>query len=142
MQNSRSTIAFYFIMLFISAVLFFSFIQQTPRKPDESRFTPIALTQPGDLDEPNTFEVLKDGRVLISERKGGIKFGISLEGAGHHKGARIPSPNTCGETGAGKSHFCVGQNILAPIAAIGVDKTHVAWRHERDLLTIWRWRKA
>ena len=43
-------------------------------KPDESRFTPVSLTQPGDLDEPNTFEVLKDGRVLISERKGDIKL--------------------------------------------------------------------
>ncbi|MES3019055.1 MAG: PQQ-dependent sugar dehydrogenase [Bacteroidota bacterium] len=43
-------------------------------KPDESRFTPVTLTQPGDLDEPNTFEVLKDGRVLISERKGDIKL--------------------------------------------------------------------
>jgi len=42
-------------------------------KPDENRFTPVTLTQPGDLDEPNTFEVLKDGRVLISERKGDIK---------------------------------------------------------------------
>lgn len=43
-------------------------------KPDESRFTPVTLTQPGDLDEPNTFEVLNDGRVLISERKGDIKL--------------------------------------------------------------------
>lgn len=43
-------------------------------KPDESRFTPVTLTQPGDLDEPNTFEVLSDGRVLISERKGDIKL--------------------------------------------------------------------
>ncbi len=54
--------------------LFFSFIQDLPKKPDQSRFTPVSLSQPGDLDEPNTFEVLKDGRVLISERKGAIKM--------------------------------------------------------------------
>ncbi|MGB4400589.1 MAG: PQQ-dependent sugar dehydrogenase [Daejeonella sp.] len=46
----------------------------TDQKPDESRFTPVTLTKPGELDEPNTFEVLSDGRVLISERKGDIKL--------------------------------------------------------------------
>ena len=51
-----------------------SFVNDDPKKPDESRFTPVTLTRPGDLDEPNTFEVLSDGRVLISERKGAIKL--------------------------------------------------------------------
>ncbi len=43
-------------------------------KPDENRFTPVTLTQPGDLDEPMNFEVLKDGRVFINERKGALKL--------------------------------------------------------------------
>ncbi|HEY4325020.1 MAG TPA: PQQ-dependent sugar dehydrogenase [Mucilaginibacter sp.] len=42
-------------------------------KPDDNRFTPVTLTQPGDLDEPMNFEVLKDGRVYINERKGVLK---------------------------------------------------------------------
>ncbi|MES2276482.1 MAG: PQQ-dependent sugar dehydrogenase [Bacteroidota bacterium] len=62
------------VLLFVTAALLFSFIQDTPKKPDESRFTPVTLTQPGDLDEPNSFEPLKDGRVFISERKGAIKL--------------------------------------------------------------------
>jgi cytochrome c len=62
------------LTLFVVAVLLFSFIGDNPKKPDESRFTPVTLTQPGELDEPNTFEVLKDGRVFISERKGAVKL--------------------------------------------------------------------
>ena len=64
----------------LSVAGLFAFIAASNRseiiqaKPDESRFSPVTLTQPGDLDEPNTFEVLKDGRVLISERKGDIKL--------------------------------------------------------------------
>jgi cytochrome c len=42
-------------------------------KPDENRFTPVALTAEGALDEPMNFEVLKDGRVYINERKGTLK---------------------------------------------------------------------
>ena len=42
-------------------------------KPDENRFTPVKLTAEGDLDEPMNFEVLKDGRVYINERKGVLK---------------------------------------------------------------------
>ncbi|PQA59754.1 PQQ-dependent sugar dehydrogenase [Siphonobacter curvatus] len=40
-------------------------------KPDESRFTPVTVVE--DLDEPMTFEVMKDGTVFIIERKGGLK---------------------------------------------------------------------
>lgn len=43
------------------------------RKPDDNRFTPVVLTQTGDFDEPMNFEVLKDGRVYINERKGTLK---------------------------------------------------------------------
>jgi len=42
-------------------------------KPDDNRFTPVALTSEGALDEPMNFEVLKDGRVYINERKGNLK---------------------------------------------------------------------
>ena len=42
-------------------------------KPDDNRFTPVALTAEGALDEPMNFEVLKDGRVYINERKGDLK---------------------------------------------------------------------
>jgi cytochrome c len=44
------------------------------KKPDDNRFTPVVLTQPGDFDEPMNFEVLKDGRVYINERKGALKL--------------------------------------------------------------------
>jgi cytochrome c len=42
-------------------------------RPDDNRFTPVALTQPGALDEPLVFEVLPNGRAFIAERKGTIK---------------------------------------------------------------------
>jgi cytochrome c len=43
------------------------------KKPDDNRFTPVVLTAMGDLDEPMNFEVLKDGKVFINERKGTLK---------------------------------------------------------------------
>ncbi|HTB24213.1 MAG TPA: PQQ-dependent sugar dehydrogenase, partial [Puia sp.] len=42
-------------------------------KPDDNRFTPVTLTSEGALDEPMNFEVLKDGKVYINERKGDLK---------------------------------------------------------------------
>ena len=74
MINNKSIIKLSAILLFTASVFLYSFVADEPKKPDESRFTPVALTEPGDLDEPNTFEVLKDGRVLISERKGALKI--------------------------------------------------------------------
>ena len=56
-------------------------------KPDDNRFTPVALTQPGALDEPMVFTVQPDGRVYIAERKGTIKVydpsigGVKVVGA-------------------------------------------------------------
>ncbi len=43
-------------------------------KPDDNRFTPVVLTSGLSLDEPMAFEVLKDERVFIIERKGGVKL--------------------------------------------------------------------
>lgn len=43
------------------------------KKPDDNRFTPVVLTQTGDFDEPMNFEVLKDGRIYVNERKGALK---------------------------------------------------------------------
>ncbi len=72
MSVKKAVILLSVVGLFAS-IAFSNRFDTSPAKPDESRFTSVALTQPGDLDEPNTFEVLKDGRVLISERKGDIK---------------------------------------------------------------------
>ena len=74
MLSYRSVIKISVIVLFSAATFLFAFTGDVPKKPDESRFTPVALTQPGDLDEPNSFEVLNDGRVFITERKGAIKL--------------------------------------------------------------------
>ena len=46
-------------------------IQDSPPKPDESRFTPVVVAE--NLDEPMVFEVLKDGSAYIIERKGALK---------------------------------------------------------------------
>ncbi len=46
--------------------------KEDTQKPDDSRFTPVVLAQ--DLDEPMVFEVMKNGNVLIVERKGGLKL--------------------------------------------------------------------
>ncbi len=45
--------------------------QDEPRKPDETRFTPVPVAE--DLDEPMAFEVLPDGTAYIIERKGNLK---------------------------------------------------------------------
>lgn len=74
MSNKSILIPSLALVLLTMAVLLFSFKGDVPEKPDESRFTPVSLTQPGELNEPNSFEVLKDGRVLISERKGAVKL--------------------------------------------------------------------
>ena len=42
-------------------------------KPDLNRFSPVVLAQ-GSLDEPMVFEVLKDGRVYIAERRGALNI--------------------------------------------------------------------
>lgn len=42
-------------------------------RPDPSRFTPVTLVQPGELDEPMAFEVLPSGKVYIIERKGALR---------------------------------------------------------------------
>ena len=58
-----------------------------PARPDANRFTPVALTQPGALDEPMVFQMLPDGRAYIIERKGTIKVydpavaGVKVVGA-------------------------------------------------------------
>jgi cytochrome c len=72
------------LSLFVFTICFFSVSckhQETAKvenpmdtvKPDDNRFTPVALTAEGALDEPMNFEVLKDGRVYINERKGDLK---------------------------------------------------------------------
>ena len=41
--------------------------------PDANRFSKVYLTEPGKLDEPMEMGFLPDGRILIVERKGGVK---------------------------------------------------------------------
>ena len=43
------------------------------QKPDDNRFTPVVLVPPGELDEPMAFDVAKNGKVYIVERKGALK---------------------------------------------------------------------
>ncbi len=66
------------ILFAATCIFFFSCSQKETaadtKKPDENRFTPVVLTQPGDFDEPLNFEVLKDGKVYINERKGALKL--------------------------------------------------------------------
>ena len=50
-----------------------NFKQGDDKKPDDNRFTPVVLTAEGDFDEPMNFEVMKDGKVFINERKGALK---------------------------------------------------------------------
>src|SRR5690606_2531344 len=45
--------------------------QDSLEKPDDNRFTKVILAQR--LEEPMQFQVLKDGRVIIAERKGKLK---------------------------------------------------------------------
>ena len=47
--------------------------QAAAARPDASRFTPVTVVQPGELDEPMSFEVLPGGKVYIIERKGALK---------------------------------------------------------------------
>jgi cytochrome c len=74
MFSNKSIFKISAILLLLVAAFSYAFMLDDPKKPDESRFTAVTLTRPGELDEPNTFEVLSDGRVLISERKGAIKL--------------------------------------------------------------------
>jgi hypothetical protein len=60
------------------------------------------------------------------DRKVGGKAGVFLQGAGHHKRARILSPGPTGNRGPGKPHFCVRENIPPPVAAVCIDKTQAA----------------
>ncbi|MDQ6481404.1 PQQ-dependent sugar dehydrogenase [Dyadobacter sp. LHD-138] len=46
-------------------------MQDSPPKPDESRFTPVVIAD--NLDEPMVFEVIRDGSAYIIERKGALK---------------------------------------------------------------------
>ena len=75
----------FFVILFsaISTTLFFSSCNPGKAgsaetavdtvKSDDNRFTPVALTADGALDEPMNFEVTKSGKVYINERKGALK---------------------------------------------------------------------
>ena len=70
MKNNLKVI----LSLIIVTTVACNFSKSDTQKPDENRFTPVVLTAEGDFDEPMTFEVLKDGKVFVSERKGTLKM--------------------------------------------------------------------
>ena len=70
MKNNLKVI----LSLIIVTTVACNFSKSGTQKPDENRFTPVVLTAEGDSDEPMTFEVLKDGKVFVSERKGTLKM--------------------------------------------------------------------
>ena len=47
-------------------------------KPDDNRFTKITLTE--GMDEPMAMEFLPEGRIIIVERKGGVKIFDEVSG--------------------------------------------------------------
>jgi cytochrome c len=67
-----------YVLSATACLLLFACRQTNPtadtKKPDDNRFTPVVLTEEGAFDEPLNFEVLKDGRVYINERKGALKL--------------------------------------------------------------------
>ncbi len=68
-------IKFLFAVVFLSFVSAFSFLKKEAapsEKPEENRFTKVVLAQK--LEEPIQFEIMKDGSVLIAERKGKLKL--------------------------------------------------------------------
>ena len=75
-------------------------------KPEENRFTRVVLA--GQLEEPIQFEIMKDGKVLIAERKGKLKLydpatkQIKLV-------AQIPVSTKCGKD---KEHLGEGEDGL------------------------------
>lgn len=49
--------------------------------PDPNRFTKVVLTEPGKLDEPMEMTFLPGNRILLVERKGGVKIVDGNSGA-------------------------------------------------------------
>jgi cytochrome c len=64
-------------LLSITILIFFScakeFEKASTAVPEENRFTTTVITKPGELDEPMEMTFLKDGRILLVERKGNLK---------------------------------------------------------------------
>ncbi|HEX2536416.1 MAG TPA: PQQ-dependent sugar dehydrogenase, partial [Chitinophagaceae bacterium] len=73
----RALVSFVLLALFISSgLLWLSFTMKKPLNdtpPEENRFTKMVVTEPDKLDEPMEMAFLPDGRILIVERKGGLK---------------------------------------------------------------------
>ncbi|MCX6204156.1 MAG: PQQ-dependent sugar dehydrogenase [Bacteroidetes bacterium] len=73
--SKRNSLIVSLASIFLVAIAFFACNQNgsNSSKPDDNRFTPVTLTAEGDFDEPMNFEVLKDGSVMVNERKGTLK---------------------------------------------------------------------
>jgi len=57
--------------LLISTLIGANVQAQSPKKPEDNRFTKVVLAQ--GVEEPMQFQIMKDGRVIYAERKGKIK---------------------------------------------------------------------
>jgi cytochrome c len=68
------TVSLTAILMIVSCHQQSTLAPENNKKPDDNRFTPVVLTADGALDEPMNFEVLKDGRAYVNERKGGLKL--------------------------------------------------------------------
>ena len=75
---SMSSLSIPSIVEYVSAGAAGAESQQKPaagqKKPDDNRFTAVTIVPAGELDEPMVFQVLRDGSVLIVERKGVLKL--------------------------------------------------------------------
>ncbi|MFT7427109.1 MAG: cytochrome c, partial [Algoriphagus sp.] len=71
MKNSTRLASVFSLML---ALLFFSCkkSENSSAKPEENRFTKVVLTE--GMDEPMEMTFLPENRILLVERKGGVKI--------------------------------------------------------------------
>jgi cytochrome c len=75
-----------FIMVAISSATYliissFTNAEDPGVAPDPNRFTKVVLTEPGKLDEPMEMTFLPGNRILLVERKGGVKIVDGNSGA-------------------------------------------------------------
>ena len=61
-----------FSTLFLSVLAWFGFLADKPAPPDWNRFTKVVLAE--GLDEPMEMAFLPGNKIIVVERKGGVKI--------------------------------------------------------------------